>query len=1056
MKEKKLTIMLIALLCAVVQGALAQNNPILWDFEDEAQLDGWTLVDNDGDEFNWKYYSNTGRENGRMTTQSGDGIMMSASYDNEEMGPLSPDNWLISPEVTLGGTLSLWACGQDDTYCHEIFAVYVSVDGMTNGVGSELVGGGHFIQVGTDITTTGDMIMYAFNLKQFEGTTGRFAIRHYKTTDEFILNIDDIELDTDKEYIPDPTTPTNLTVALAATTANVTWDGAEGDKWNLRYKVINPNETVNLLWDLTEDNYESLTEDWTVEDRDGDGNNWGFAYSYYDPNGTGDPDEKVGFCSDSYTQNDGPLSPNNWLISPELPLGGTFTFYAQNDSYPADVLGVYVITDEGTFQIGVDFTPPKDEWEKYSFDTKAYKGQVGKIAIVHHNCTDGWHVYVCYISYIKEGDYPATWTEVNGLATTSCTLTDLDPETKYEVQVQAYNQKGESTWTGSIFTTTKLTDVTEIGSGTEADPYIITTIAQMQTLATKMNNTTNHEHFVGVHFALGNDLDFSGETFTTIATGAGVKYYFSGTFDGRGHTISGINFDSGTSGRRGIFGLVRNGGTVKNLTLKSSTIKGGDATGGIVGRLMAGCLVENCHVESDVTVTGINYAGGVVGYNLGGTIRACSSAANVSGSYYIGGITGACDPGSTVENCFYYGGSITGTNVGAIVGIETHPINTLPNYNYLGNLYYTTANIKGVDGSDKDGAERGYKIISGTDDLTFKYNNNDGSIIRYDDYCITKIGDGLYYKGVYYGKANGSVNIVASIPSGTITKLETDNGTLTGSFNAYKLTFADADATITAIVADEPIDVTLYDNDTDATEENASIISANDEQYANVTLSGRTLYKDGCWNTLCLPFDFVIEGSSLEDATIMVLDGEGSSFDNETGTLTLNFTDYTETVFTAGTACIVKWASGSDIENPVFNGAVIKNVQPAATSSSDNAVTFVGLYSPKAFTAEGDKTILYLGADDKLHYPNGEMTIYAFRSYFQLNNGLVCGEPDQSGGVNAFVLNFGHGNETAISLITYPSSLTFDAWYTIDGRKLIGKPTTKGIYINNGRKVVIK
>ena len=784
------------------------------------------------------------------------------------------------------------------------------MEGETSGEGSVEVGDEyHFLKVGSDVTTTGEMSEYAFGLKEFQGKTGRFAIRHYKTTDEFILNIDDIELDITKEYIPDPTKPTNLTVTLAATTANVAWDGAEGDSWKLRYKVVNPNETKDILWDLTIDNYESQIEGWTMEDRDGDGFNWKLAYSDYNHE-LGD-DGDVCFFSESYTP-DGfaALTPNNWLISPELPLGGTFTFYAKNDSYP-DVLGVYVITDEGTVQIGADFSPELKTWTEYSFNTSKYNGQVGKIAIVHHNCVDQYSVYVDYISYYKEGDTPAEWIEVSGLTTTSYTLEGLTGGATYEVQVQAYNKNGAaSDWTGSsIFTTNILTDFTENGSGTEADPYIITTIEQMQTLATKMNTAQNNqdpEHFAGVHFALGNDLNFSGNTFTTIATGNGVKNYFAGTFDGRGHSISGINFET-EAGRRGIFGVLRNGGTMKNLTLKNSTIKGGDATGGIVGRLMATSLVENCHVESTVTIGGNNYAGGVVGYNVGGTIRACSSAANVSGSNYIGGITGACDPGSTVENCFYYGGSITGTNVGAIVGVENHPINTYPQYNYVGNLYYTTASIKGVDGKDKTGAERGYKITSGTEGLTFKYNNNDGSLIRYDNDVITKIGDGLHYKGVYYGKAGGSVNIVASVPTGTITKLETSAGTLTGSFNSYKLTFAEADAIITATIADEPIDVTLFDNDTDAAEKNADIISTNNEKFANVTLSGRTFYKDGDWNTLCLPFDFVLEDSPLEDATIMVFDGENSSFDNTTGTLTLSFTDYTETVYNAGTACIVNW-----------------------------------------------------------------------------------------------------------------------------------------------------
>ncbi len=296
-----------ALLCAVVQGALAQNDAIVWDFEDKAQLEDWKLVDKNEDGFNWEYFSNEGRDSGRMTTHSGDGIMMSESYDYEEFSPLSPDNWLISPEVTLGGTLSFWACGQDQTYCHEIFAVYVCVDDETNVEGSVEVDGHHFLKVGSDITATKDMTNYAFGLKDYQGKIGRFAIRHYKVTDEFILNIDDIELDINTEYIPDPTTPTNLKVAQAATTADVTWDGAEGDKWNLRYRVINPNEKINLLWDLTIDNYESLVAEWTIEDRDGDGNNWELAYSDFDSNEYGD-EEDVCFSSSSWSIKTGSLT----------------------------------------------------------------------------------------------------------------------------------------------------------------------------------------------------------------------------------------------------------------------------------------------------------------------------------------------------------------------------------------------------------------------------------------------------------------------------------------------------------------------------------------------------------------------------------------------------------------------------------------------------------------------------------------------------------------------------------------------------------------------------
>lgn len=89
--------------------------------------------------------------------------------------------------------------------------------------------------------------------------------------------------------------------------------------------------------------------------------------------------------------------------------------------------------------------------------------------------------------------------------------------------------------------------------------------------------------------------------------------------------------------------------------------------------------------------------------------------------------------------------------------------------------------------------------------------------------------------------------------------------------------------------------------------------------------------------------------------------------------------------------------------------------------------------------------------------------VNAFRAYFKLSNGLVCGEPKQMGSINAFVLNFGGEETTGIvdadmkyasqeSGISNPLQQT---WYTIDGRRLNGKPTSKGIYIINGRKIVI-
>ena len=219
----------------------------------------------------------------------------------------------------------------------------------------------------------------------------------------------------------------------------------------------------------------------------------------------------------------------------------------------------------------------------------------------------------------------------------------------------------------------------------------------------------------------------------------------------------------------------------------------------------------------------------------------------------------------------------------------------------------------------------------------------------------------------------------------------------------------------------------------------------------DVVLFGRKLYRDGSWNTLCLPFDLTEEQLAVADcplkgATVKTL--TSSSFDN--GTLTLNFTDYP---VSAGTPYIVKWTNtGDPIENPVFKNVEIKN---NAGYASSTYVTFRGTFSP--YTLEARRSVLYLGAGNMLYYPSADVTIGSCRGYFQLK-GITAGDPeDPKAGVHSFVLNFGDESTGIISLSTESKDFKDNAaWYTLDGRRLSGKPTQRGIYINNGKKVVIK
>ena len=163
----------------VVEG---NENNLLWDFEEDTEgntntelTGGWTSVDSDGDGYDWYHlYGVSG-----LKTHSGTGHVTSASYNGNA---LNPDNWLISPEVKLDGELSFWACGQDPSYAAEVFCVYASTDGQ------------NWEPLTEDITATGEMTQYTFDLTGYEGAQGYVAIRHYNCYDKFRLNVDDIAI----------------------------------------------------------------------------------------------------------------------------------------------------------------------------------------------------------------------------------------------------------------------------------------------------------------------------------------------------------------------------------------------------------------------------------------------------------------------------------------------------------------------------------------------------------------------------------------------------------------------------------------------------------------------------------------------------------------------------------------------------------------------------------------------------------------------------------------------------------------------------------------------
>ena len=273
--------------------------------------------------------------------------------------------------------------------------------------------------------------------------------------------------------------------------------------------------------------------------------------------------------------------------------------------------------------------------------------------------------------------------------------------------------------------------------------------------------------------------------------------------------------------------------------------------------------------------------------------------------------------------------------------------------------------------------------------------------------------------------------------------------------NGYEYTFTDNHDILDV---PETVNISLQDN-----ADNSETISGKYNCPVNATLTGRTLYKDGSWNTLCLPFDLVLEGSPLAGATVKTL--ESSDYDISKGELTLNFTTGSLTTLRAGTPYLVKWESGENLVNPVFSGVTVSTI--GGGHADTHYVDFVGSFSPVSLTAN-DKTVLYLGADNKLYYPTKDRTMGAFRAVFRLHNGLAVGDLVPGGAkATRFVMNFGSDETTGIVEVNADADLKSAshesgisnplqrAWYDLQGRRLTGKPTEKGIYINNGKKVVL-
>ena len=155
-----------------------------------------------------------------------------------------------------------------------------------------------------------------------------------------------------------------------------------------------------------------------------------------------------------------------------------------------------------------------------------------------------------------------------------------------------------------------------------------------------------------INITLDKNIDLTGKDWTPIGTDYDNSY--KGTFDGGGHTITGLTFTTNDE-FAGLFGWLNRAGTVKNVVMEGVQITSNQIYGGSIGGVVGYSwgTIENCSVSG--SVSGTVYVGGVVGVQIGGSITGCSSSATVKGTVDVGGVAGQTNSSATLTACYATG-----------------------------------------------------------------------------------------------------------------------------------------------------------------------------------------------------------------------------------------------------------------------------------------------------------------------------------------------------------------------------------------------------------------
>ena len=523
------------------------------------------------------------------------------------------------------------------------------------------------------------------------------------------------------------------------------------------------------------------------------------------------------------------------------------------------------------------------------------------------------------------------------------------------------------------------------------DTYTINTVAGWNQFCDLLANN-DKGYFSGKTVKLGNNI--------TVSSMAGSEgHEFTGTFNGQGNTLT-VDYTTSTD-NAAPFRYV-DGGTIENLIVEGTITTSAKFAAGFIADQYGAVSIRNC--RSSVTINSSTDGDGTHGGFVGQTHNTDGHSISIEGCVFDGKLLGDKT-----------------TKCGGFIGWRKNTAT-------IRNSLFAPTEV----------------TVLNTESATFARNKVD----TYNCYYTNYLCDDTYYKpyldngNVSPALWNNGIEAYVYTPA-TESFVPANVGAAGTNYNVSGITDYASGLKYNGKFYMVKANVSLANN----ADNSAAIVN---KQVADVTLSGRTLYKDGYWNTLVLPFDVTITSSPLAgDNVVAKVLNESSKLDN--GTLTLNFSDAPAKI-PAGTPFIIKWDNtGVNLVNPVFTGVTIDNTNRDVNFTGGS---FKGTYAPLEITDANRSKVLLLSGNNKLGYAKTDRTIAngkalgTCRAYFYFSDSQTA---------RSFVMNFGEDDTQTTGIVhteITESTEMADAIYDLQGRR-IEKPK-KGLYIVNGKKKFVR